>query len=275
MTEYFAGLIEDLLNAYVPLPTEHIVTIGAFGQQTIAELDGIDVLLREGAIDVAGLQLRTLFEIFLYVEWITQKDTAKRANAYWAWKLRQSRALAAMHIPGTPEYENIIIKLPSALKANNLVSQAQIEQYKQSYQKLDSDLKSAFNDENTKFDKLRKKKLGKEKSYDVRWYALDGGPQNISQIAEVLGRSAEYALFYERYSDQTHATAMNLEIHNGEMNLQFVRSTLNFKEIFEYSIVYGYRIIETLCKKYSQTLKKNLEEKLAQWQSIFEDLSNK
>lgn len=45
-------------------------------------LDGIYILLSKCATTAAILQLRTLFETFLYLKWITKEDSINKALAY-------------------------------------------------------------------------------------------------------------------------------------------------------------------------------------------------
>src|SRR6185437_6304055 len=48
-------------------------------RQAVAMLDGTEVLLSNGAVHAANLQLRALFEAAVYLEWMLAGDTEQKA----------------------------------------------------------------------------------------------------------------------------------------------------------------------------------------------------
>jgi Family of unknown function (DUF5677) len=90
-------------------PTRVAVLIGVLLRQVIAMLDGIDILLSNGATYASHLQMRALFEASVYIDWILQGDFEKKIdyfyvhNVFWAART-QPRFLGPVHcvthVPG-------------------------------------------------------------------------------------------------------------------------------------------------------------------------------
>ena len=59
-----------------------MVVIVTLFKQAVAMLDGIHVLLAQGAVNAALLQVRGLYEASVQIRWILREDTDGRARAY-------------------------------------------------------------------------------------------------------------------------------------------------------------------------------------------------
>ncbi len=57
-----------------------IIVLGTLTRQVVAMLDGLELLLANGAVYVAGLQSRALFEASVYIDWILKDDTERRPH---------------------------------------------------------------------------------------------------------------------------------------------------------------------------------------------------
>src|SRR5208282_5602896 len=63
-------------------------------RQAVAMLDGIEILLSNGAVYASNLQMRALFEASVYIDWIQLRDTEIRAAYYYVHNLRRMRTWA-------------------------------------------------------------------------------------------------------------------------------------------------------------------------------------
>src|ERR1700730_8643021 len=84
-----AWLLRDLVNygsCLIPRcfessgkTTADVVILAALTKQALAHLDGVEVLISQGAILGSHVSARALFEACLYVAWIFDSDTDRRA----------------------------------------------------------------------------------------------------------------------------------------------------------------------------------------------------
>jgi len=250
MVDYYDELLEKLIETNSLAKLEDTVLIGTFGHQALMMLDGVGVLVREGQINAAMLQVRTLFEIKLNLKWMLLQDTTQRARHFWTWKLRQERNKEAMQCVGTLEHEKIKASMPSAAAIPSEIS----EEARKKIEKLDEQLSNDFGDENAAFHKARG-----GKDYDVNWYYLSLGSNSIHRLAKELDKLeeisplADYQVFYGPFSNITHGHAMELCFCNRDGFLKRfpIRSPEYRSTVFAYSVYQAYFIFLALCKPYS------------------------
>ena len=76
---------------------------GVLVRQAIAMFDALEILLSNAAVYPCHLQTRAIFETSLYLEWMLQKDTEKRAKYYYVANVRKERVWAMRTQSGSSE----------------------------------------------------------------------------------------------------------------------------------------------------------------------------
>ncbi|MBW2647486.1 MAG: hypothetical protein JRE23_15180 [Deltaproteobacteria bacterium] len=82
---------------------EDAIVLGVLVRQAIAMFDAIEILLSNAAVYPCHLQTRAIFEVSLYLEWVLQKDTEKRAKYFYVANVRQERVWAMRTQTGSSE----------------------------------------------------------------------------------------------------------------------------------------------------------------------------
>lgn len=68
--------------ADVDSPERHRIVFTMLLRQYLELLDAISILVRQSSIDPCKLLLRSMFEVFLSMEYMLQEDTKRRASAF-------------------------------------------------------------------------------------------------------------------------------------------------------------------------------------------------
>jgi hypothetical protein len=168
-------------------------------RQFLAHLDGVAILAGSGNCISAFLQLRSLLEIALTMEWILKTDTEAKINHLWVANIRRRRQWQSIAIPGTPEAAR------RADAANRiLLTPEQLNEIQNEVRQLNNILtQPEFSGINTKFETDYV-----TRGFDRLWYEVYGPVQpriTIRKIADDIGKLAEYQNFYSSFSGFTHS----------------------------------------------------------------------
>lgn len=179
-----------------------MVTIGILLKHAVSMLDGIHVLISNGAVYSSNLQLRSLLEASLYMQWILKADSVNRAKCFYVGDLRRQLEWNRRYQVGTPENLDYIPgfkwrKPRPELEDVKLNEELQKDEHTIG-QILDED---EFRLINQSFTKLRK-----NKGHDVPWYKV-AGAKSVFQIADDLKRTVEYKLIYAFGSEVMHPSS--------------------------------------------------------------------
>lgn len=79
------------------------VALFSLFKNALSMADAIEVMMRQGVIHPSQLQLRSLFEVSVTLQWILQEPGDERARAYHVANLRRRRLDARRDLPGTVE----------------------------------------------------------------------------------------------------------------------------------------------------------------------------
>ena len=226
-----------------------IIIIPVLFKQFVSMIDAIQILLQEGNVYAANLPLRTLYENQLYLHWILEKETAKRASQYYVWHLRRKLKLNLSYIEGTPENNEFQQKIAGS-PFNKIVDKA--IPIKSKIIKKNKEIEKILNstkycDINAEFDRLK----GTKKN-DVNWYQ-PWGPNSISDLAERLGKGGEYIIFYSDLSNITHCHSVDQMIsYKSDMVIfENIRNLTSINTVISITCSYCYRIFRLILQKYS------------------------
>jgi len=153
-----------------------VVVIAILLRQTVAMLDGVEILLSKGASHAAHLQMRALFEASVYIGWILDGDSERKAQYYYVHNLRRKRVWASrIQVTSVEAREFNAILKESGAQLNDQDREAAARQIREIDRVLSQ---PKFLEINKQFDKSRK-----GKKYDPPWYA-PLGEQSLGTMAK-------------------------------------------------------------------------------------------
>jgi hypothetical protein len=177
-----------------PKDIKAVCVIAVQLRQVLTHLDGMTVLIAAGNSFTAALQLRSLLEIQLAMEWLLKSDTEAKANHLYVANLRRRRQWQSVAIPGTPE----AARRAEFVKRLSLPPQV-VGKIKSEVDAIDKILASQeFSPIDAKFQRNYAKS-----NYDKPWYEIYG-TSSIRKMAEELGKVNDYMYFYSSFSEITH-----------------------------------------------------------------------
>jgi len=206
------------------------VVIGILLRQLVSMLDSVAILLSNGAVHAAHLQLRALFEASVYIDWILEGDSEKKAVYYYVHNLRRKRLWANRSQPGSPESKELIDMMNEAgVQISDQAREAASNQLQEIARVLSQPALSQASDD---FDNHRK-----GKRYDPAWYA-PLGQRNLGTMARAVGKRALYTFLYSGASEVMHTSNYehHLRMGKGEVTFQSIRSVEGFENVFRYSL---------------------------------------
>lgn len=202
-------------------------------------LDGVSVLIRHNCSAAAIPIMRSMFEYYLSIRFILQKNTQKRALAYQVATLKAKlRDLNKTNIrKGAQKFENILAK----------------NSYKVTFKAEDNTRKvtsvhSLLNSPPYKDVHLEWKKAQEKIQSPPNWFSLFGGPENIKQLAEQLGVIAEYEIFYREWSSTTHATGSFKNFSN--KGIKQIRLPDKAQTVCTWAMTWTHKLMNEILKYY-------------------------
>lgn len=196
-----------------------IIVCGVLLKQVVAMLDALEVLLSAGISHAAYLQARTAFEASIYIDFILASEAEHRARCYLVSNYRDERLWASRATKGTIEEEafsQVTGTLGRDIHSRRPgLAEAALTQLAEVRRILQQPALRAIDEQ---FDKLKRKR-----GYDPDWYVV-AGAKSVAQIAKVVGRQHEYAVFYSKGSVVTHSGSYR-------DHLRFVGQEVRFKPI--------------------------------------------
>lgn len=266
IANYGSNLIPRCFRSSKRKPPDDIVILSVLLKQIVAMIDAVEVLVSHGAVFATHLPARSLFETWLYIEWILKKDTSKRAKQYYVWDLRKRQYWDRRAIKGYKEQEEFskaINKFDSMLEEWESQENKAKEELEQIENLLD---RNAYKEINQEFDRLK----GGRK-YDVAWYR-PWGPKSLGHMASKLGLKAEYLILYDEFSRIMHATDFQRHVVIGEglINFEPVRKLDEFGFLVSIVINLSIRVYRTILHHYRSAEIQNFNNKYAnEWRNRF------
>lgn len=251
-----AGKCFDAIPKTTDPKEDHLAIISIF-MHIIEMLDGIEILIAKSSVSVAHMQVRSIFESLLYLDWILQKDMKERALAYIIDDIRNRIAISETFDPTTQRGKqfNANLKKDKYLTPGSLVYTLKQDSssYTSKYQGLLS--RTPYKEIDAMFGK------------NSKWYSVHGGGDSIEQLATKLGRTGGYYILYREWSDIVHGSR-NLRrriINGGE--IKSLRDPLGIQNLAIFAVQYAteaisimsdyYNIVDTDYKKWYDAEVKN------------------
>lgn len=198
IANYGSNLVVRAFNSS-PKKMADVIVCGVLLKQVVAMADAVEVLLVSGCGHAAFLPARTAFEASIYLDWILAGDSARRATRYLVGNYRDERLWAARAILGTTEetaFTQIAKTLGLNIHANRPTLSSDATAHLAEVNRILAQPELQVIDQEFTAAKKQRKR-------DPEWYELDG-LKSIRQVAEKVGRLAEYEFFYSKGSQVTH-----------------------------------------------------------------------
>ncbi len=250
----WVALIEDLTNYGTNLiprcfvsserSMKDTVVLMILLRQCVAMLDGIEVLLSQGAPHSAQLPLRALFEASVYIEWILGADSERKARYYYVHNLRRKRRLARALQPLTSERQDV----RDALQELNIVVPgeriAAAEELEKAVTKILS--QPRFLEVEQDFETRRN-----GKKFDRSWY-VPLGVRDLGTMARSIGKRSMYVALYSGASEVMHAANYEHHVKFGkrELTLEPIRSLDGFEFVFRLSATVAMGTFQRVLQEY-------------------------
>jgi hypothetical protein len=249
---------------------EDVVILGVLVKHIVSMMDAVDVLISQGCVYAANLQVRSIFEALLSIEYILKDDIERRAKYYYIWNLRQRLKWALRFISSTVEHEEFLTKLE---KYNGILIDG-TEKHKETAQQQVNAIneflsKEPFAEINREFDRLKKRKKS-----DVSWYK-PSGPNSISDMAKIVGYGAEYAVFYSQYSEIIHASGYlaNIKFEANHIIFEPIRKLEELKTLLQVGIYFTIKTYQKILERYRPHELPNFWRKyVSDWRDAFKTI---
>jgi len=251
---------------------EDAILIGVLLRQSIAMFDAIEILLSKAAVYPCHLQIRALFEVSLYLEWMLQEDTEKRAKYYYVSNVRKERIWAMRTQNGSPEnvsYGKAMEGFGDLFSDTSKRLSDKGQEYLKDINRILAQTSFAVVDKEIEAYRAKRKT-----PYDPPWYA-PLGPQSVRQISVALKRLHEYETIYALSSEAMHSTSHKAHVSFSQGKLLFspIRYLAGIDSIVRFSM-------STILKIYRDVLGHYREGELASfgkkygsdWREAFMDI---
>lgn len=219
-----------------------VVVIGILLRQAVAMLDGVEILLSQGAVHAAALPMRALFEAYIYLEWILEGDSEKKAYYYYVHNLRRKRLWAERVQPGAVAASDFAATMGNLMVEPDQKAQ---EDAKDQIRQIDRLLSSAeFVAINQDFDLHRKGKR------DAAWY-VPLGQRSLAAIIRSIKKEQLY-VFYSLASEVMHVAAYDPHVKfKGEtVTFEPIRHLKGFESVLRFSISMAILTFMRILKEY-------------------------
>jgi len=206
--EIFADSLYKLANVGTHIVNEilknktlenHDISIIMLLRNHIEIIDGIAELTKVSSINNVERLNRILFESFLYIKYILEKDTERRGKSYYYYYLLD--VLKWLNRVKNNTTENIYLQ--GLIKQDVVLSNYTLPSFKS----IDSEITTAkVNIDKPIFSEVKTEYESQSKKHRGQWYSLFGGPSNIKELAENLKMPALYEIIYRYGSKKMHSS---------------------------------------------------------------------
>lgn len=163
-------------------------------------LDAVSILIKESAAEPCKLQLRSIFEVLLSINYLLDDKKKERAYAFLVChaykKIKTYRKLDPTTQHGK-QFKGVL--KDSVLHDLDLSDLFDLPKMAKQQEELFE--KKGFRGAYEELERLRKN--GRK---NPNWFEFYGGPRDLEQIAIELNKRDYYEFFYRHWSDYVHAT---------------------------------------------------------------------
>jgi hypothetical protein len=243
MTNYGSNLIPRCFISS-DRSLKDVVVLAILLRQALAMLDGVEILLCSGAVHIAHLQMRALFEVSVYIDWILLSDSETKATYYYVHNLRRKRALAQRVQPGSVEAQEFTTMMNEAgVPINHELRDTAKGQLKEIDRVLSQPKFATISSE------IEKYRNGKR--FDPAWY-VPLGERTLRAMARTVGKTAQYVFVYSGASEVMHTSSYEHHVNfaPGQVTFQPIRSVEGFGNVFRFSTIIALSTFKRILEEY-------------------------
>jgi hypothetical protein len=233
MVCYGTSLIARAYESSEKRPCD-VIVIFVLLKQVVAMLDAVEVLVSSGAILAANLQARAIMEASMFLGWILDSDTEKKAKHYYVADLRSSKLEGQRLLGGDTTLNRLMEEMEMGPIDVDEFQNSSSDGVKREMELIDKLLSSPeYSDVNRAFEYDPK---GKPRKREPHWYQTCGA-WTIREIAEQLRREMDYCVFYAKDSDIVHSKVLKHHIDLGldSVNVKPIRNTGDIAALIKHS----------------------------------------
>lgn len=248
---------------------EDAIVLGVLVRQAIAMFDAIEILLSNAAVYPCHLQTRAIFEVSLYLEWVLQKDTEKRAKYFYVANVRQERVWAMRTQTGSSEnvsYGKVMEPFGNLFPETTKQLAAKGQEYLREIDRILA--QASFADIDKDIETYR---ANRKTPYDPPWYA-PLGPRSVRQLAKDLKRLHEYETIYGPSSEVMHSTSHkhHVKFSQGHIHFTPIRYLAGIDTIVKFSMATMLKIYKNVLAHYREGELPNFGKKyIDDWRQAF------
>ncbi len=221
-----------------------VVIIAILLRQAVAMLDGVEILLSKGAVHIAHLEMRALFEVSVYIDWILQDDSENKASYYYVHNLRRKRLWASRTQPGSTESQEYATMMS---KAGVPITDNLRQSAKQQIQEIDrilSQPKFATISHNIESHR-------KGRRFDPAWY-VPLGERSLRTMSRTVDKVAQYVFVYSGASEVMHTSSYEHHVKFGgkQVTFQPIRSVEGFESVLRFSAAITLSLYRRILQEY-------------------------
>lgn len=169
--------------------------------QLLDALDGTRALIAAGCGVGAIPVVRFIFECILAIDYMLHEDENRRSAAYLVTDLHRCIERLQLLDPETPAGERLVERMRDDKRGRGLVGDPFFRDRTREVALVEAALShAALEEAETEWQRVRRKRKGR-----FPWYRLFGGPNNLRELADTVGRPFEYEAVYGLLSRSAHA----------------------------------------------------------------------
>jgi len=256
---------------------DHHIAVFSFYRRALELLDTTSILIRNSRISPGRVILRSLFEVLLSLEYMTQNDLEHRGRDYILCLKHKEHDYLRKFLKGDPLHSEYLNKY----KNDNLLKNMTIPEYPNVEEAIRAKrrlIESEFyRDSEAAYQTIKSRRAGKNPKW---WFNLHDGPSDICDLAIKMGRPAQYEVMYRNWAGYAHGTGGMDEqveiVKQGEITIPQLGSPDGAEFIAFMAISYGLLIIKIMIQEYAKDKMKDFEQWYkAEIQAGYMDLKTK
>lgn len=248
---------------------EDAIVIGVLLKQVVSMLDAVEVLVSHGVIKPASLQTRCAFEASLYIDFILEGDSERKASYYYVANLRNAKLWALRLVKGSDEREafsHVFKDLEGYMSPFKPELQDEIEKELENIQEVLS--QGRFKEINGTYEGTRIKRVDWYKAY---------GTKNLREIAKKVKRLTEYDVFYPTGSEVMHSASYrdHVRFNEGMMRFEPIRKLEGADSVLRNVITIALKSYRSILEHYRYGELGNFKRKYMQeWRDGYQNITH-
>jgi len=256
----FGSLVFEWTFERVHKGDHHLVAF-SFYRRSLELLDTIAILIKYSNVSPCKLILRSLFEMLLSLEYMTQRDIEKRGKDYLICLKHKELDFLKKHLSGDPLQREFSQKIAEdeLLKGIAIPFNPNIEEGIRIKENLINC--GPYSDSENSYQATKLRMKGNPRW----WFNLHDGPKDICNLAKKMKRPAQYEILYRNWAGYAHGTGsmdkqVEIEGRDG-ISIPQLRSPEDADFVTFMAVSYGLAIIQTMIREYT----KEKEPEFARW----------